>query len=185
MRLATAFWAQSAEATPEGKFHVFGGGFDHIELASPSSVPLVALLRIEFPPEERGADHFFQWSVDRPTGESRGPTQPERMLLQKSLRGDDQPGLANIVLHVALPIKQAGKHVVHFFVDEKEIGILPMYVEVDAKFGNAGATGEQAAPIGGPADAEAEWEELDRRAMSAGQFRSLAEYLRSTGKASA
>lgn len=131
MRLTAAFFAENVEASSNsGKFHVFGGGFDAIELESvPANVPLNALMKFEVLPEEQCLPHSLEIEVREPSGRVRERPPAISMNTIKSVIGPDEPNGAMVVLQVGFHFDEFGRHRIGIIVDGIELGEMRLYVK--------------------------------------------------------
>lgn len=128
MLLKAAFFARCAESGPQG-LHVFGGGFDTIEVeSSPVETRLTAVFLIEFSPAEQQSPHEFSVSVTTPSGAARPASKPTRLNVVASEHGPNEPTTAKVILNLGLLVEECGKYVVHGTVDGEVVGDLALYV---------------------------------------------------------
>jgi hypothetical protein len=124
MRLDFFILAESAEFLPDGRFFVFGGGFEGIRAAAyPAVIPsFVLAVRLIAASDECDGTHTLRISATGPDGQ---PIMPDLRLEFGPLPRSHQEGRATKFGAAArvtgLPIPQAGEYVFSLFVDEKEL----------------------------------------------------------------
>ncbi len=181
MKLAYAFLANSAERTADGRLWLAGADLDAFQASSlPVTGRFVLVAKVEFDVSEIGR-HDFSLAMTGTTGEKK-----PLMSSQKKLHvvGDErkQP-VAKILLNLATSFEAFGKYAVHVIVDGVDLAAVPLEVQQHSTEQSSDMTSHS---NGDTADDESEsWDELDAAAMSPQQLREIADYIRSTGQASA
>jgi hypothetical protein len=167
MKLSFAFLATSADHTADGRLWIAGADFDGIDTPSlPTGVQLVMVAKIGFDPGEADK-HELSVAVIDPLGEARTLSETAAAI---SLVGDpSETRFAKALVQIGVSLENFGKHFFRLSVDGHEIAELPLNVKQAPQ----------------DEDDSVSWEDLNATAMSPERIRSVADYLRSTGQASA
>ena len=133
MRLAFAMFADSADATPEGKVFISGGGLDVLQaLSFPATHPVLTLvMQLLVGPEDKDkGEQLVTFEGTTPSGELwlRGESAP------LSYREPDAAGrLAKynfIIKFAMLPLPLEGKYTIRVKVSDQEIATLPLWADL-------------------------------------------------------
>jgi len=124
MRLETAFLAQAAEVTSDGRVFVHGGGIEgFMTPAVPFVLPSIAIvLRIQFLLEECGIEHQLRVTVTSPDGADCGLNAVSRL----STQAPQDFAERGVRLFVAITINNLlfaymGLYTVNVFVNERRL----------------------------------------------------------------
>lgn len=132
MRLAYAILADAAEVGLSGKISMLGGDFETIYVTEFPSIQLRLSLVVKLlvQPSECDVSHSFSMTVLDPDGVNRAPEFAFDFTPRKMAGKEDRTVRYFIVLP-APPVLwvMPGQHVVHLFVDNQEIGAIPIEVE--------------------------------------------------------
>jgi hypothetical protein len=133
MRLGFAFIANSAEASPDGRFHVIGGGIDGFTLPSlPSMIPTLALIvSLHFSSDECEQDYVFRLITSNPDGSDFGLNIAYPLAVRINPEVPDFGSHQKLVItFTGVSLSKSGKHRFIFYVNDAEVGQLEFNVGV-------------------------------------------------------
>lgn len=131
MELIYVIVADAAQANPNGKFSVLGGGVENINaLTFPAVHPGLALVvRLSVQASEANQSHDFRVDIAGPKDfyvTAGGITGFRSVALHEE---PDRPTTLNLVMNMPLLVfPEPGMYLFHLYVDTKEVGNFPLYV---------------------------------------------------------
>lgn len=131
MELIYVIVADAAQANPNGKFSVLGGGIENIYVpAFPAVHPGLALVvRLSVQVSEANQSHDFRVDIAGPNDfyvTSGGIVGFRSVALQEE---PDRPTTVNLVMNMSLLVfPEPGMYLFRLYVDTKEVGNYPLYV---------------------------------------------------------
>ena len=132
MELIYVILADAAQAHPDGKFSLLGGGIENIKAVTfPAVHPGLALVvRLHVLASEAEQDHKFSVSIIGPKGFRVAPGDIAEFR-PTSLRGvSDQPITVNLILNMPLLVfPEPGTYHFLLYVDSQEMGTVPLDVQ--------------------------------------------------------
>jgi hypothetical protein len=133
MELIYVIPADAAEANPNGKFSLLGGGIDNISVpAFPAVHPGIALVvRLRAQTSEAKQSHSFHINIDGPNNFQTTPGAIAEFTPIALQSEPDRPIVLNLVMNIALLVfPEPGTYLFHLYVDNQEVGMFPLYVQL-------------------------------------------------------
>ena len=192
MKLAYAFIAENAESMANGRLRIAGADFDAFDVTDvPASATLALVAKFLFEREESGW-HRFSLDMTRPNGERKSLMEPPQAV--DVVCGEKSDGDVRMVLHLSVKFNSPGKHIFHLIFDGRDMAEIPFdihqvkpesmgkhHIHASQQFAIEVVNDDSATSD----DESQSWDELDASAMSPRQLQEIAEFVRSTGQASA
>jgi hypothetical protein len=132
MELIYVILADAAEANPNGKFSLLGGGIENIYAhAFPTVQPKLDLvMRLRPSASETEQDHEFRVELTGPNEYHAALGDIGRFKLVPVLGASGGATAINLVLNLQILLfPEPGTYHFHFYVDNQEIGTFPLNVE--------------------------------------------------------
>jgi hypothetical protein len=132
MELIYVIPADAAEAGPNGKFSLLGGGIESIFAhAFPAIHPGLALVvRLRVQPSEAKQDHEFRVDIVGPNAIN---VTPGAMVLFKpeALLGDSERAVSfNLIMNISpLMFPEPGEYLGYLYIDGQKLGTFPLNVQ--------------------------------------------------------
>lgn len=131
MELIYVIVADAAQASPNGKFSILGGGVETINaLVFPAIHPGLALVvRVSVQASEANQSHDFRVDIAGPNDynvSAGGITEFRSVALHDE---PDRPTTLNLVMNMPILVFPVpGTYLFRFYIDNKEVGNYPLYV---------------------------------------------------------
>ncbi|MEX0714090.1 MAG: hypothetical protein WD278_17260 [Pirellulales bacterium] len=128
MELDFAMLASNAELAASGNLHIFGGGFNRIQVPTvPSTpVPFKLVARAFIPPEDVSQEHWLSLELTNPSGERSIIT--ERSPLAFTPAAEESRLNAVLLLTLVIAFKSYGLYQFHLGIDGQQLKTIPVII---------------------------------------------------------
>lgn len=135
MQLEFAFLADAAQATPDGKFSVIGGGFNVIYAPQFPALhsTLSIVIKLHVTKAEVGQEHNLRVELLNPLNATAMPPLGAKFTPTSNKDHPDWPITAQFAINLAgLIFEMPGKYTFRLSVDNVQLGTLPLYTAVQS-----------------------------------------------------
>ena len=152
---------------------VVGADVEGVECGIPATATqLMLTAKFWVMPDEPLEGHTISIQLTSPDGERADLCRDKPLKPVRNVRDQSRPSGAQVAINLMPGLASPGEYMFHVIADGQEVKTIPLDV-VESKPGDRCG------------DDEAEWSELEARALPGERLDAIAEYLRSTGQASA
>ncbi len=132
MELIYVIPADAAEANPNGKFSLLGGGIENIYASTfPAIHPGIALVvRLRAQVSETDQSHKFRVDINGPKDFHVTAGDVVEFRPKVSQDKHDRPNILNLILNMSpLVFPEPGTYLFQLYVDSQEVGNFPLFVQ--------------------------------------------------------